>query len=111
MGASSLLRERALQRLQILAPRGSAQLVIGEATYCLPLGDLIDLKAESARIAKELAKNADEIARIEKKLGNPQFVAKAAPEVVDAEREKLGELSEARGRLDTALARVRDAGQ
>ncbi|MBX3530744.1 MAG: valine--tRNA ligase [Rhizobiaceae bacterium] len=93
------------------APRGSAQLVIGEATYCLPLGDLIDLKAESARIAKELAKNADEIARIEKKLGNPQFVAKAAPEVVDAEREKLGELSEARERLDTALARVRDAGQ
>jgi valyl-tRNA synthetase len=91
------------------APKGSAQIVLGEATVCLPLGDLIDLKAEVVRIGKELAKNADEIARIEKKLGNPQFVAKAAPEVVEAEREKLAELNEARGRLETALARVREA--
>jgi valyl-tRNA synthetase len=92
------------------APRGSAQIVIGEATVCLPLGDLIDLKAEVARIGKELAKNADEIGRIEKKLGNPQFVAKAAAEVVEAEREKLAELTEARARIEAALARVRDAG-
>jgi valyl-tRNA synthetase len=92
------------------APRGAAQMVIGEATACLPLGDLIDLKAEAARLTKELAKNADEVARIEKKLGNPQFVAKAAPEVVESEREKLDELREARARLDEALARLREAG-
>ena len=83
--------------------------MLGEATACLPLGELIDLKAETARLTKELAKNADEIARIEKKLGNPQFVAKAAPEVVEAEREKQAEFEEARHRLETALARVRDA--
>src|SRR5690606_32660478 len=92
------------------APKGSAQIVAGEATACLPLGDLIDLKAEGARLEKELAKNADEVGRIEKKLGNPQFVAKAAPEVVEAEREKLDELREARARLDEALARLREAG-
>ena len=91
------------------APKGSAQIVSGEATACLPLGELIDLKAESARLAKELAKNGDEIGRIEKKLANPQFVAKAAAEVVEAEREKLVELQEARVRLDAALVRLRDA--
>ncbi|MEP6281315.1 MAG: valine--tRNA ligase, partial [Nitratireductor sp.] len=35
------------------APKGSAQIVVGEATACLPLGDLIDLKAEAARLEKE----------------------------------------------------------
>jgi len=124
VGANATTRERvarhdpAIRRLARVgevgfseaAPKGSAQIVMGEATACLPLGELIDLKAEGARLAKELAKNADEIGRIEKKLANPQFVAKAAAEVVEAEREKLAELQEARGRLDAALARLRDAG-
>jgi valyl-tRNA synthetase len=123
VGAAAATRERAarhdpaIRRLARVgevgfadaAPKGSAQIVLGEATACLPLGDLIDLKAETARLTKELAKNADEIARIEKKLGNPQFVAKAAGEVVEAEREKQAEFEEARRRLETALARVREA--
>ena len=92
------------------APRGAAQLVVNEATACLPLGELIDLKAESARLAKELDKTDGEIARIDKKLGNPQFVAKAAEDVVAAEREKRAEFEEQRQRLTVALSRVRDAG-
>ena len=124
VGANATTRERvarhdpAIRRLARIgevgfdatAPKGVAQIVIGEATACLPLGDLIDLKAEEARLSKELAKNADEIARIEKKLANPNFVAKAAPDVVDAEREKQAELVEAKAKLETALARVREAG-
>jgi valyl-tRNA synthetase len=88
------------------APRASAQLVVGEATACLPLGELIDLDAEAARLAKELRKTEDEIARIDKKLSNPQFVAKAAEDVVEGEREKKAEFEEARARLATALERV-----
>ena len=88
------------------APKASAQIVLGEATFALPLGDLIDVKAEAARLAKEVAKIDGEIARVEKKLDNPQFVAKAAEEVVEAEREKLAEFREQRARLQTALARV-----
>ncbi len=124
VGANATTRERvarhdpAIRRLARIgevgfdatAPKGAAQIVIGEATACLPLGDLIDLKAEEARLSKELAKNADEIARIEKKLANPNFVAKAAPDVVDAEREKQAELVDAKAKLETALARVREAG-
>ena len=89
------------------APAASAQFVLGEATACLPLGTLIDLKAEEARLQKELAKTTEEIARLHKKLSNEKFVANAPEEVVAAEREKLDEYREAQAKLDTALSRVR----
>ncbi|MDN5927822.1 MAG: valine--tRNA ligase [Hyphomicrobiales bacterium] len=88
------------------APKASAQLVIGEATACLPLGDLIDLAAEAARLRKEVAKASDEMARIDKKLSNEKFVANAPDEIVAAEREKLEEYRATRERLETALSRV-----
>jgi valyl-tRNA synthetase len=92
------------------APRGSAQIVVGEATVCLPLGDLIDLKAEDARLSKEISKLEGEAQRIEKKLSNEKFVANAPDEIVAAERDKLAEFNEARERLAVALSRIRDAG-
>ncbi|KAB2665913.1 valine--tRNA ligase [Brucella tritici] len=92
------------------APKGSAQMLLGEATICIPLGNLIDLKAESARLAKEAGKIAAEMDRIEKKLSNEKFVANAREEVVEAERERLIELKEAAQRVATAESRIRDAG-
>lgn len=92
------------------APKGSAQLVHGEATICLPLGSLIDLKAEAARMAKEAGKIAAEMEKIEKKLSNEKFVANAKEEVVQADRERLAELKEAATRVATAEARIREAG-
>ncbi|WP_311028783.1 valine--tRNA ligase [Mesorhizobium koreense] len=88
------------------ALKASAQLVIGEATACLPLGDLIDLAAEAARLRKEIAKASGEIARIGKKLSNEKFVANAPEEIVAAEREKLEEYRATAERLETALSRV-----
>lgn len=92
------------------APKGSAQLVHGEATICLPLGSLIDLKAEAARMAKEAGKIAAEMEKIENKLSNEKFVANAKEEVVQAERERLTELKDAAARVATAEARIREAG-
>ena len=91
-------------------PKGSAQIVLNEATVSLPLGSLIDLQAEAARLQKELAKVTEEIARLHKKLSNEKFVANAPEEVVEAEREKLAEYREAQEKLSVALTRVRDAG-
>lgn len=92
------------------APAASAQFVVGEATACLPLGTLIDVEAEAARLQKEIAKVTEEIARLHKKLSNEKFVANAPEEVVAAEREKLDEYREAQAKLDTALSRVRSQG-
>jgi valyl-tRNA synthetase len=121
VGASDLTRARlerhdsAIKRLARIgavthadaAPQASAQIVVGEATVCLPLGNLIDLEAEAARLQKELAKVTEEVARIHKKLSNEKFVANAAAEVVAGEREKLAEYQEAQERLNVALSRVR----
>ncbi|OJU48724.1 MAG: valine--tRNA ligase [Mesorhizobium sp. 61-13] len=123
VGANATTRERlvrhdtAIKRLarigevsvEASAPKGAAQMVLGEATVCLPLGSLIDLKAEAARLQKELAKVTEEIARLAKKLSNEKFVANAPEEVVVAEREKLAEYGETQQRLSVALERVRDA--
>ncbi|MBX3596167.1 MAG: valine--tRNA ligase [Rhizobiaceae bacterium] len=93
-----------------LAPKGAAQIVLGEATFCLPLGDLIDVRAETARLEKDAAKISDEIGRIEKKLANDKFVAGAPEEIVAAEREKLEELRTSQAKLSIALGRLREAG-
>ncbi|MDR6758603.1 valyl-tRNA synthetase [Mycoplana sp. BE70] len=92
------------------APKGSAQIVVGEATACLPLGSLIDLAAESVRLEKAIAKAGAEADRIRGKLSNDKFVANAKPEVVEAERERLAELEQQLSTLGIALARVAEAG-
>jgi len=88
------------------APKGAAQIVVREATVCLPLGGLIDIDAEKARLEKAIAKAREEIARLEKKLANEKFVANAKPEVVQAERDKLAEAVPALEKLQAAHARI-----
>ena len=59
------------------------------ATLYIPLGDMVDAEAEKARLKKELEKAEKEIAILERKLSNAEFVAKAPEKVVEGEREKL----------------------
>ncbi|NYJ09718.1 valyl-tRNA synthetase [Rhizobium leguminosarum] len=92
------------------APKGAAQIVVDEATICLPLGNLIDLSAEKARLEKAIGKMEGEISRIDGKLSNEKFVANANPEVVEAERERLEELKGQIASLKTAISRVSEAG-
>ncbi len=86
--------------------KGAAQILVGEATVSMPLAGIIDMDAERARLAKEGEKAAKEIARIEAKLGNQQFMAKAPEEVVTEQRERLTEATQLRERIDAALARL-----
>ncbi|SON56175.1 Valine-tRNA ligase [Hartmannibacter diazotrophicus] len=88
------------------APGQSAQIVIGEATACLPLAGVVDLAAENARLSKELNKLDDEIGRIDKKLSNEAFVARAPEDVVEAERDKRDGYAERRVKVAEALARL-----
>jgi valyl-tRNA synthetase len=93
-----------------VAPKGSAQIIIGEATVCLPLGNLVDLSAEKARLEKAIGKVDAEMERIDKKLSNEKFVANADPEVVATERERKAELEVQLTSLKTAMQRVNEAG-
>jgi valyl-tRNA synthetase len=87
-------------------PSGSAQIVQGEATFALPLAGVIDLDAERARLAREIDKESAEIDKVDRKLGNPQFVAKAPPEVIEEQRERRAESVARQERLNAALARL-----
>ena len=66
-----------------------AQVVVGEATVVLPLAGVIDVVAERARLSKDRAKAEGEARKVEKKLGNPDFIARAKEEVVEENRERL----------------------
>ncbi|QDH73344.1 valine--tRNA ligase [Brevundimonas sp. M20] len=87
-------------------PTGAVSLVINGDTAALSLAEIIDLTAEKARLVKEIAAFDSDIGHVNKKLGNPNFVSRAAPEVVDEQREKLAEAEAGKARLEAALKRL-----
>jgi valyl-tRNA synthetase len=87
------------------APAGAAKAVVGaDIEIVMPLGGLIDVAAEKGRIAKDIAKGDKEIAAIERKLGNADFLAKAPDDVVAEQKARLAEEQARRLRLVDALA-------
>ncbi len=101
-----LARATEVRPLEGAAPKGVAQVVVGEATVMLPLADVIDLGAERARLAKARAAAESEARKIAGKLGNADFVARAPEEVVEENRERLAAAEAEIARLDAALARI-----
>jgi hypothetical protein len=72
----------------------------------IPLSEVIDFEKERERLNAEMKKNEGEIERIEKKLSNEGFVAKAPPKVIEGEREKLKKYLEMRESLTEALKKL-----
>ncbi|OOG36175.1 valine--tRNA ligase [Rhodanobacter sp. C06] len=71
------------------AEPAAAAAVVGSLRVLIPLAGLIDLGAEQARLAKEIARVEGEIKKCEGKLGNANFVANAPAEVVAQERQRI----------------------
>ena len=82
--------------LEVEAPSHAVTSVISGAEIYLPLAGLINIDDEIARLEKEAAKLQDEVNRVEKKLSNEKFVAKAPEAVVEAERAKGKEYTDQR---------------
>ncbi len=90
-------------------PEGSVQIVVDEATLVLPLADVVDLSQEMARLEGDLAKLAGEIEKIDKKLNNEKFMAKAPEDVVEEQRERRADATDRSERLREALGRLKSA--
>ncbi len=90
-------------------PQGAVQLVIRGEVAALPLKGVIDLAAERARLAKEMAKADADIARVDAKLNNPNFIARAPEEVVEEEKEKREEAQARKAKIAEAIARLKGA--
>jgi valyl-tRNA synthetase len=82
-----------------IASENAPVLVHGPARLALRVE--IDIEAETARLAKEIARIDAEIIKIEAKLGNESFVARAPAAVVATERQRLADFI-------ATVARLRD---
>ncbi|GLK80634.1 valine--tRNA ligase [Methylopila turkensis] len=88
------------------APKAAIQLIVRGCVVAVPLEGVVDIAAEKDRLAKERAKTQGEIKRIDGKLGNESFVARAPEEVVEAEREKRADYVARLGKIEAALRQL-----
>jgi valyl-tRNA synthetase len=85
---------------------GALQIVVDEATFVIPLGDVVDLEAERVRLTKAIAAAEKERDGLAGRLGNAAFVEKAKPEAVEKTRADHAEKAAEAERLSAALARL-----
>ncbi len=88
---------------------GTVQLVVRGEIVGLVVSGVIDLAAERTRLAKEMAKCDADIARVDQKLGNADFLKRAPEDVVDGEREKRDEAQARKAKIAEALDRLQGA--
>ncbi len=87
-------------------PKGSISVVVGEATYYLPLAGVIDVDAEKDRLNKNLDKLKKEIASVAGRLNNDNFVAKAPATVIEENKKGLDEAAQKAEKINLALERL-----
>jgi valyl-tRNA synthetase len=85
-------------------PAQSAVTIAPSLEIYVVLEGLVDFEAERARLAKERAKKAAELEKLEKKLANEGFLAKADVAVVEKAKADATELSIALAQIDQQLA-------
>jgi valyl-tRNA synthetase len=85
------------------APKGSAQIVIGETTAALPLAGIIDMVAERQRLTREIEKSRAEIKKVDAKFANESFMAKAPPEIVEENHQRKADFEATVKKLEAAL--------
>jgi len=90
-------------------PAGSVQLLVRGEVVAMPLKGVIDFAAERTRLDREIAKVEADIKRLDTKLGNADFLARAPEELVESEREKRDEADARRGKIVEALERLKGA--
>ena len=88
------------------APAQSVQVIVRGTVAALPLAGVIDIAAEKTRLTRELDKIGQDIGRIDAKLGNADFIARAPEEVVDEQKERREEAVVRKAKVAEALARL-----
>ncbi len=84
-----------------ITPADCAMRLVGQLKVLVPLGALIDRRAELARLEKEISRLEKEIAKARSKLANVEFIARAPKPVVQQEQQRVEELKAALDKLRT----------
>ena len=86
--------------------RPAVTLVINPLVVQLPLEGVVDLAAEAARLREERDDCVRNLTRVSALVNNPNFRAKARPDVVETEEERLKSLDERKQRLDEIIQQL-----
>lgn len=89
------------------SPPPASIALVGELHLLIPLAGLIDVKAETQRIEKELSKIKAELDRAQQKLSNKNFVESAPKEVVEKERARIAEWQASMNNLEAQLEKLK----
>ncbi|WP_411837712.1 valine--tRNA ligase [Paracoccus sp. ME4] len=89
-----------------VAGKGMIAVSVQGASFALPIGDVIDVAAETARLQKAVQKSGKDAEGLQKRLSNPKFVENAEAEVIEETRGKLSALEDDIARLNAALAQL-----
>lgn len=82
---------------------GALTVVTADAKIYIPMDELVDKKAEIARLSKERETAAKQLAQAESKLNNPGFMGKAPANVVEGVRAQAAKLSEKIALIDSSI--------
>ena len=91
---------------QAQAPAGAVSIVTADAKIFIPLDQLVDLKAELARLNKERDAAVKQAENIKAKLANENFVSRAPEHVVQTQRDNLARLNDQIAKLDESIAAI-----
>ena len=81
--------------------------VVENATIYMPFAELVDIEKEIERLEKERAKMIKEVERVEKKLSNQGFVAKAPQNVIDEEKAKGEKYKALLSQIEERLSQIK----
>ncbi|SNB67107.1 valyl-tRNA synthetase [Arboricoccus pini] len=91
--------------VQIL-PERALVVVVDDASFALPVGDVVDLDRERSRLAKEKEKLVIEITKLKGRLANEGFLAKASADTIEEQRRRLDDMQATFERLSEAERRI-----
>jgi valyl-tRNA synthetase len=110
-----LVRLARLDSISVLDPDAhapdSALALVGDLRILIPLAGLIDKEAELKRLTKEIDKLGKELQKSQAKLNNPSFLARARPDVVEREQQRVNDMAASLQQLETQAEKIRAMAQ
>lgn len=96
-------------KMQKTPPKGAVQIITHDGILALPLAGIIDVTAEGERLKREIDKVNGEIEKLDAKLADESFTAKAPEHVVEENRERRNNAATTAKKLTEALKRLEAA--
>ena len=103
----SLAGESIMQKDKSGIGSDAVTVAIPNATLYIPLGDLVDIAAETERLQKELKRLEGELKRSENMLTNERFLSKAPPEKIEEEKAKQADYQKTYDQVRTQLENLK----